>query len=186
MIRPQIIELLLMYFLMPVWITAGVADWVCHRMAHIERNAGPKESLLHLVMLGELAVPVCAVLFLQVNALIFLIMLVALIAHELTTLADLRYASSARLISPIEQLIHSFLEIIPLTATLFIAVLHWPEFLSLFGIGGEADFSIRGKQPPLPTSYVSTVLIAVVVFQLIPYLEELWRGVRARRVIHTK
>jgi len=181
MIRAQIIQMLLMYFLMPLWITAGIADWICHRMAHIERTAGPKESLLHLVMFGELAVPVCAVLFFHVNALVFLIMFVALVTHEFTTLVDLRYASSARLISPIEQQVHSFLEIIPLTAALFIVVLHWPQFLSLFGLGEEADFSIRGKYPPLPISYVLAVLGAVVMFQLIPYLEELWRGLRAQR-----
>jgi hypothetical protein len=124
---------------------------------------------------------VCAVLFLQVNALIIAFMFVAWVAHELTTLVDLRYAAAVRFIGPVEQQVHSFLEIIPLTAALLIIVLHWSQFLSLLGLGEQPDFSLRLKQPPLPIGYVSALLSGVVLFQLIPYLEELWRGLRAAR-----
>ena len=37
------------------------------------------------------------------------------------------------------------------------------------------------KQPPLSWVYVATILILVLVLDLAPYLEELVRGVRARR-----
>ena len=73
MATAHVVQMLLMDFVVPLWIAAGTADWICHRRVHIEDNAGVKESLLHLLMLGELGIPVCAVLLLQVNALIIFI-----------------------------------------------------------------------------------------------------------------
>src|SRR3982750_4597592 len=79
MVDARIIELLLMYFVMPLWIAAGLADWACHPTVRLGDNAGPKESLLHLLMLVEIGIPVCAVLFLQVNASIILLVVVAFV-----------------------------------------------------------------------------------------------------------
>jgi hypothetical protein len=47
----------LLYFVIPVWIAAGLADWLCHRATDIERTAGPAESLLHLLVLAKSASP---------------------------------------------------------------------------------------------------------------------------------
>jgi hypothetical protein len=49
--------LILMYFLLPIWLAAGFADWLCHRASHIEFTTGAKESLIHLLMFVELGVP---------------------------------------------------------------------------------------------------------------------------------
>jgi hypothetical protein len=43
-----------MYFVLPVWLAAGFADYLCHRAASIETTSGPKESLLHLLQLAEM------------------------------------------------------------------------------------------------------------------------------------
>ena len=100
--------------------------------------------------------------------------------HEATALWDLSYASATREVSPIEQHVHSFLEMLPLMGLLMIIVLHWPQFLSLFGLG-PLSFEIWLKQPPLPLTYVGTVLALVLLFEVLPYLEEFWRTARARR-----
>ena len=60
--------LILMYFILPIWLLAGFADWLCHRAAHIETTTGAKESMLHLLMFAELGLPLLAAIFLQVNA----------------------------------------------------------------------------------------------------------------------
>jgi hypothetical protein len=73
---------ILMYVVLPMWLAAGFADYLCHRAAHIETTSGWKESLLHLLQLAEMAVPTLAAIFLEINALIFLIMIVALILHH--------------------------------------------------------------------------------------------------------
>lgn len=45
----------LMYFVLPVWLAAGFADYLCHRAASIETRSGWKELLLHLLQFGEMA-----------------------------------------------------------------------------------------------------------------------------------
>src|SRR5690242_11253546 len=52
----------IMYFIVPLWHAAGLADWLCHRRTAIEKTTGLKESLIHLLMLGEMGVPVLACL----------------------------------------------------------------------------------------------------------------------------
>ena len=47
------VVLILLYFILPVWLAAGFADWLCHRAAHIETTSGAKESMLHLLMFAE-------------------------------------------------------------------------------------------------------------------------------------
>jgi cytochrome c oxidase assembly factor CtaG len=56
-------QMVLLYFVMPVWFLAGVADWLCHRATDIEHTAGAKESFIHLLMFAEIAVlcwPACS------------------------------------------------------------------------------------------------------------------------------
>jgi hypothetical protein len=168
----------LMYLVMPLWLAAGFADWLCHRATRIETTSGAKESLIHLLMFAEVGVPLLAVLFLQVNAGIILLMIVAFFIHELTALWDVSYAVTARWVSPIEQHVHSFLEMVPLMALLLVVARHWQQFLALFGIGEEPSFELAWKQASLPVGYIATVLALIVLFELAPYAEELWRCVR--------
>ena len=58
----------LMYFVLPVWLAAGFADYLCHRASSIESTSGWKESLLHLLQFGEMAVPTLMAIFLEINA----------------------------------------------------------------------------------------------------------------------
>lgn len=166
----------LLYVVLPVWLAAGVADWFCHRAARIEENAGPKELLLHLLMLAEVSVPVIAGLFLEITSPVLGLMIAAFLLHDATALWDVSYAVTRREVTPIEQHVHSYLEMMPLMAIAFVSVLHWPQLLGLVGLGeGEADKRIRLKRRKLPARYLATVLSANVVLELLPYLEELWR-----------
>ena len=176
-------QAVLMYFVLPVWLAAGFADYLCHRAASIETTSGWKESLLHLLQLGEMAVPTLAAIFLEINALIIATMIVCLIAHEATAIWDVRYAYGTREVTPAEQHVHSFLEMLPLMGLLIVVTLHWQQFLSLFGLSQEAaDFTLRLKQPPLPWLYVSVILSLVALFEVLPYLEELFRSIKPRRM----
>ena len=90
------------------------------------------------------------------------------------------YAVTARNVTPIEQHVHSFLEMVRLMAISFIAVLHWPQFCAIAGIGEEtADLSIRAKDKPLPAGYIPISLAATGILEVLPYLEELYRTLRA-------
>src|SRR6185369_105773 len=123
-------QAILMYFILPVWLAAGFADYLCHRAARIEATSGPKESLLHLLQFAEVAVPTLAAIFLEINALIILVMIVCLILHEATAIWDVSLAVRTRTVTPTEQHVHSFLEMLPLTALVLVVTLHWQQFLS--------------------------------------------------------
>jgi hypothetical protein len=179
---PSIAQSMLMYVVLPLWLAAGFADYLCHRAASIETTSGPKESLLHLLQFVEMAIPTLAAIFLEINALIILVMIVSLVLHQLTAMWDVRYAYHTREVIPLEQHVHSVLEMLPLTALLIVVLLHWQQFLVLFGMGAEAaNFSLRLKEPPLPWLYVTVMLALVLLFEVLPYAEELARGLRARR-----
>ncbi|MBZ9721573.1 diguanylate cyclase [Mesorhizobium sp. AD1-1] len=172
--------LILMYFLLPVWLVAGFADWLCHRASYIESTTGAKESLIHLLMFAEVGVPLLAAMFLEVNALVIAVMIVTFFIHEATAMWDVRYATTARRVTPIEQHVHSFLEMIPLMGLVSVVSLHWTQFLALFGAGPEtARFDIVWKSQQLPLIYIVCVMAVIVLFELLPYVEEFVRGLRA-------
>ena len=170
----------LLYFIVPLWLAAGTADWICHRASNIEGTTGAKESLMHLLLLAEATVPVLAGLFLEITSPVLALMIAAFFLHEATALWDVSYAVTRREVTPVEQHVHSFLEMVPLMALSFIAVLHWPQMRALFGLCPErADLSIRRKEQPLPTRFIAADLGSDLLFAVLPYLEELWRTLRA-------
>jgi hypothetical protein len=175
--NPDAVAAVLFYFLLPLWVMAGVADWFCHRAAGIWQTSGPKESALHLLMLLEVGIPLAACLVLEINASVFALLIIAFLAHEATALWDVRYAVRRREVSPLEQHVHSFLELLPLMGGTLMALLYWSQFLALFGLGDEpARWRLEWKETPLPPAYTLTVLAAAVLLELVPYTEEWWRG----------
>ena len=165
----------LLYIVVPAWLVLGLADWLCHRRAPIERVG---ESLLHLVRFGTTGIALLAVLILQVNAAIMLLMLAALVAHQALAILDVRYANSTRIVSPAEQHVHGALEALPVAASFLVIVLHWAEFRALWS--GGASFALALKQPPLPGWYLVAVLIAAFLLGVLPHAEELLRTRRVR------
>lgn len=56
------------------------------------------------------------------------------------------------------------------------------HFLALFGLGTEAPrFELVWREPPLPWGYVLCVIAAVMLLEIIPYVEEFIRGLRANK-----
>jgi hypothetical protein len=102
----EVTRSILMYFILPLWLAAGFADYLCHRAAHIERTSGVKESALHLLQFAEMGVAILVAMFLEINALAILIMIACFFLHEATALWDLSYASATREVDPIEQHVH--------------------------------------------------------------------------------
>lgn len=170
----------LMNVVMPVWLAAGIADWVCHRRTHIETTTGPKESAMHMLMLSEAAIPVIAGMFLEITSPVLVLMMVSALLHDATALWDVEYAVTRREVTYIEQHVHSYLEMVPLAAVAFVSVLHWPQLLALLGVGEQRpDWRLRWKKRPLPWRYTTGMLSLQIGCEWLPYIEELWRTVRA-------
>jgi hypothetical protein len=175
-----LLRLYLLFLVLPLWIAAGLADYLLHKRTRIEDNAGTKESVLHAIQLSEAGVPILLGLLFEVNALIILVMLIALVLHEVTALWDVAYASTRRYVSPLEQHVHSFMEVLPFMAVAFLTVMYWNQFAALLGLGAEpARFELRPKSTPIPASYLVPLFLSVGCFVVLPYAEELWRCVRA-------
>ncbi len=173
---------LLVYVVLPLWVIAGFLDYLCHRTSDIEHATGVKESLIHWLMVSEVAVPLLLAVFFRINALILTLMIVCLIAHEVTGYLDLKIAMATRKVTIFEHQVHSVLEILPFTAMLLVMALHWPQTVSLLGLGHEAaDFSLDPKQVPRWGEIIPPAAV-FILFVLAPYAEEMLRGSRAKRV----
>jgi hypothetical protein len=164
-------EWVLMGAVIPLWVVAGLADWWCHRRTAIARTSGLPENVYHWILLGEAGVALVAVALLEINAAVLLLVFAAFLAHELTTFIELRYTVQHREVRPLEQMIHSFMELLPLVILALLAVMQWDQVLALFG-DGVPDFSLRPKEQPWPPDYLLAALLAVVVFNLVPMAEE--------------
>ena len=172
----------LLYFILPLWILAGMTDYFLPKRTRIENTSGTKESILHLLQLTEAGVPVVLGLLFDINALIMAVMLGAVVLHEATALWDVTYAHTRRYLGPLEQHIHSFLEVLPIMAVSFVTILYWNQLLALVGVGTEAPrFELRTKTDPLPTAYLIALFSSIAIFIVLPYGEELWRCLRTVR-----
>ena len=175
--------MILMYFVIPLWLMAGIADWFCHRRSNIATTSGAKESLIHLLMFTEVGIPLVLILLFEVNSFIIAVSILFFFLHEFTALWDVSYAVTKRKVGPVEQHIHSFLEMIPLLALVLIIARHWPQFTALFQPGGfPPEISLTFKQTPLPTTYLIVVLTVALVLEFAPYVEEYHRGKKAKGI----
>ena len=171
----------LQYFALPVWATAGLADWWCHRHTDIEHTAGPTESMIHVLMMAEGGLPTLLGLFFEVNAGVLAATYATLAAHEATAIWDVAYADGRREITPTEQHVHGFLERVPMMAAAFLTVLHWDQARAVFGQGERPDWMLRPKRQRLGAGYRVAVLGVAAAMAALPYAEELSRCVRTRR-----
>jgi hypothetical protein len=183
-IPSPLITLGLLYILMPLWMLAGLADFACHRIMRIEHNAGIGESMLHLLMLGEIGIAILAPLFLDVTAAVLVLMLLACLAHEATTCVDLAYAESRRRVPWFEQWVHGLQQALPWAWLAGWVLLAWPESLALLGLGDTApDWGLRLKSAPLPAAYLIAVLAGAALLVCGPFFYEYWRC-RVARSVH--
>ena len=169
--------------ILPLWLLAGLADYIVHARTGIERTSGVHESALHLLQTAEVAVPMLALLFLEATPPVLALALAGVAAHTLTAYRDVRYASPRRRITVFEQFAHAFLIVSPLAALAIVAVLHWPAWRALFPPFDAAAGSwvLRWRDPPFGAATLASILGASVLLGVVPGLVEFSRTVAARR-----
>ena len=172
---------LLFFGVFPLWVAAGIADWWLHRRSAIEVTSGLFESLMHLLLFVQMGIAIAAVALLEINAGVIALCIALYLMHEITEYADLRWTTRRREIVPAEQMVHSFLELLPLVGLALLASAHWDQATALFGFGrAAADFTPHWKTVPLPPEALAAVLIGGGVAAAC-YLEELRRCHRLRK-----
>ena len=156
---------------LPAWLAAGGADWLCHRRARIESTSGPRESALHILLFLQIAVPALLGLWLEINAGLLTLMALGVLAHMGTSWWDTTFAQPRRHIAPIEQQVHSWLEMLPLFALVLVCLLH-------LGQWSAPGWMLQLRAEPAPQSWRVGVPIAFAA-GLALIVEELLRGLRA-------
>jgi len=163
--------------LLPAWILFGLADWYFHKKSDIARTSGWRESGLHILLIGQAGAGVLLAMFFDVTTLVALILICLYVAHELTTGADVTWATPRRTVIAHEQRVHDYLTAIPFAALFATIVIHpaaW-EWMA----GGAPDWDLRLRETFPPTWYVTIFLLGSSLNAL-AYLEEFVRCWRAR------
>ncbi len=170
----------LLYFMLPLWVLPGLADWNFHRRTNIETTSGTHESLTHQLMMGAIGVPILCALLFDINALVLVIMMGGYVVHEGISYWDVSYATGRREVPALEQHTHSFLEMLPFMGASFAICLRAKQFAAIFGRGDEAPrWRLQPKRPGLPARYIVGILALVTLAVALPYAEEFLRCYRA-------
>lgn len=167
-----LLEGLLVWAFYPLWLVAGLIDYLFHRRTRIERTSGRREAWLHLAQFAVLGIALGAVAGLHMNRLAFALLTVCVVAHSALAHADIAFTEGRRAIAPLEQQVHGYMEVLPVTALAILAVLHW-ETLSI------QDWNWRAK--PAPGAGAWALVGSYLVLAGVPILEELLRCLRGFR-----
>jgi hypothetical protein len=170
---------LLTAVLLPAWVAAGFGDYICHRATHIERTSGTHESITHSLMIATSGVGVMAALLFDVNETVLWLMLTSATVHEAIVLRDVGYAAGRRNVTPTEQHLHSFLEVLPWAGFAFTACLNPRDAKKLAATAlFPRPFRLRPKKHPVPLAYLVATFAVATVGLVLPYAEELLRCYR--------
>lgn len=171
----------LLYGVLPLWVVPGLADWWMHKRTRIEETSGVRESAVHALMMTEVGIPVTLGLLARINPRVLSVMGGAAIAHGATALYDVHLAVQDRQVKPIEQHLHSFLEVLPLAALSFTACLHPDQVRSLLRGGPEPDaWKLKPKKHPLSVGYLTGLAAVIGTGVILPYADEMLRCLRTR------
>ncbi|WP_342455131.1 diguanylate cyclase [Streptomyces aureus] len=181
-----------------LWLVPAVADWVMHCRSDIEHTSGVRESAVHALMMTEAGIPVVAGLTAKINPLVLSLMGSAALAHGATVLWEVSLATHKREVRPVEQHIHSFLEVLPVTAAAFTACLHRDQVRRAFRSGGRPTGSwcprtgrcrpVTSRRSPresasaspcrTPRRWLAASGPAATSTRTRPYMRERWQGSR--------
>jgi hypothetical protein len=167
---------LLTYAVYPAWVGAGLADWACHRRTCIETSSGLAENAFHWVLYAIGGAGVVAAVVLQTTGGALAIVAACWLLHELLVWFELRYTVPRRPVRPAEQMVHSFLELLPLAGMALLALLSGDRL---------GDWTLALRPPPWPWTALAAGLLATVLLNLLPLAHEGWRCWQARLMPRT-
>src|SRR5688500_5597191 len=165
----------LLYAVFPLWIVAGFADYCCHRVTRIDRTTGRAESLLHAVQYLQIVAGIALSLSLEVTSLVLVLVITLALLHLVTGYLDIAYTTGRRFISPPEQHVHSYMEMLPLAATALLVILYWSPFAAIFN-SDAASWTLTRRQP-LPAGVFAAIAVGTASAGL-AIAEEFFRCVR--------
>jgi hypothetical protein len=159
------------WVLYPVWLIAGACDYFAHRRSDIAHTSRSTESWLHLAQLLCVAAAFAAAVLFEIALAIWIWMIAAVLLHSLLAYVDVSYTDGRRYISPFEQHVHGYLDVVPLLAVALLGIAHWPQIAA-----GGLQVVTRD-----PASNAQGVLLwSFGIFAGVPVFEELIRTLRTQ------
>lgn len=122
--------MLLAYLGYLAWLLAGFGDFMCHRRADLPHTSGLRESVLHLVQLALIGSAIVLGVLFEIGRTVAVILLSVVIAHALIGYLDTRVAFAKRVLVPLEQHLHSVLDMAPWIAFACAVALGWPDAIA--------------------------------------------------------
>jgi hypothetical protein len=162
----------LVALLYAVWLLAGLVDYSCHRRTDIETTSGAPESWLHLVQFLLLGLALLLGTLLAVTPLVLVFIVVIVGTHSVVALRDVSYTQGRRFISPLEQHVHGYMEVLPVVAVGLLAILNWDEITA-------SPWTLRWKPRPVAAMGTIALLASFCVIAGTPIVEELIRTSRS-------
>ncbi len=165
---------LLVYVLYPLWLIAGAIDYLCHRRTDIAITSGVTETWFHVAQFVTIAVIFFGAVLLQPTLAMIALLGVAAVLHLVLSYVDVTYTQSKRYISPLEQHVHGFLDVLPIIAVCLLAMLGLSEPQQTMG------FATRTHE--MSARDLALLIGSFVVLAGTPVIEEHLRAVaRASR-----
>ncbi len=154
------------------WLAAGSVDFMQHWRTDLPHTSGLRESAWHAAQIGLLGTGVLAWLAFAPGLGLLLLLAVLAAIHAVCGWLDTLTAFEVRSIPPLEQHVHSVLDMAPWIALATI----------ILGQGGQAraaGWAIAWEPAP-PVLWLAALLPALVLCVL-PWLLEFAAALRARR-----
>ena len=171
-------ELWLAYCGYLIWLSDGLCDFVCHWRTDLPYTSGVPESATHLIQLVLLGLAVVLGVAFDVGSLLAVSLLALVAMHAVVGYVDTRIAfRRQRVILPVEQHIHSVLDMAPIIAFAWLLISTWPA-------ATNGDWSLHARQPAASFGVWLAVLTPPAVLCIVPALLEFraaWRVERGRR-----
>ncbi|MGX5730792.1 hypothetical protein ACWKWK_09695 [Pseudoxanthomonas beigongshangi] len=159
-----------------LWLCAGLADFTLHWREDLAHTSGWAESRLHLLQLGLMGAGVLSWLYLQPSWLVLLLLALLAAVHAVAGYHDTRIAYPLRRIGPLEQHVHSVLDMAP-----------WFAVVALAGFvmtdaerAGAMDWHLALREPWPAPGLQMRMLLPAGVLVVVPALIESRAAWRAR------
>jgi hypothetical protein len=124
----------------------------------------------------QIGIPIFLGLYFQINVLVLLVMIAALVFHVWIAHCDVKYARETRPISMLESHVHSFLETLPIFTVALLICINWGAFVDLITLHWSGHLSFIFSRPQgVTTNYIASYVALMLFADVLPYAEEFFR-----------
>lgn len=173
-------ETCLLYGAYLIWLVAGLGDFIMHWRTNLRLTSGVAESAAHLVQLVLLGTGIVLGLAFDIGPTIAVLLALIVAAHACVGYLDSRVAfGNRRTLYPVEQHLHSILDMAPIISLGVLLALTWPAV-----VAGDHGWMPVLRQPALPFAVWFWVIAPAVVLCVVPALLEFraaWKSRLAAR-----